>query len=607
MIRTALILAAGIGTRLGKLWESQPKGFLPVDGITLIERSIRNLLANGIEKIFVGTGFKKEFYEELKIQFPFIECLENPHFSSTGSAATLVRFENLITEDFLLLESDILYEPLALQTLIFHNRPDCILASGETSYGDEVFLEADERYNLTSMTKDRDAIREPYGVLVGISRISHRTFLEATDFILRSRSPLLNYEDVLTALAPEIPIHIIKVPNLVWCEVDDEHHLSIAKTQIAPKLHVTENIGFPIRSILYTPGPATTTNSVKRSQIVTDQCPREKAFGDLLSYLTDELTAFVAPTDRFTAVLLNGSGTAAVESMLSSVVDERPVLIIENGAYGRRMCEIAHAYDLTTVEYKSPWTEALKLEELEKVIDAQTDKIGYLAVVHHETTTGLVNDLTAIGDCCRRRGITLLVDAMSSYAALPIDMVDQNVACLAASSNKNLQGLPGVSFVVAEKEKLERTSDFKRRNYYLDLYAEYYFMRKNRQMRFTPPVQTLYALRQAVIETKIEGIECRYQRYTAIWQVLVDGLQRLELNCLIPVDHQSRLITAIAEPDKPGYSFEAMHDYLLDRGFTIYPGKLQDTNTFRIGTIGDLTIDDMGLFLVALEDYFSTL
>lgn len=361
------------------------------------------------------------------------------------------------------------------------------------------------------------------------------------------------------------------------------------------------------RTILLNPGPATTTDSVKFSQVVPDICPREKEFGHLMEHVSIELTRFVGDPAHYMTVLFGGSGTAAVESMISSVLDNEMAIIINNGVYGKRMCEIAEVYGLNFLEFRSAPDAPIDLDALERVIKTSGRRISHLAVVHHETTTGLLNDLKAIGELCGRYQIDLLVDAMSSYAAVPIQMKEMNIRYLASSSNKNLQGMPGVSFIIAEKSKLESLKDKKPRNYYLNLYAQYQYFSKTLQMRFTPPVQTIYALKQAIDELKQEGIKERYERYTKSWKTLMNGITRLGLLTIVPETHHSKIITAIVEPDCPGYDFKEMHDYLYSKDITIYPGKLDGLRTFRIANMGDITYKDIETFLELLERYFNSI
>ncbi|WP_297417189.1 2-aminoethylphosphonate aminotransferase [Clostridium sp.] len=367
------------------------------------------------------------------------------------------------------------------------------------------------------------------------------------------------------------------------------------------------------RNILLNPGPATTSDTVKLAQVVPDICPREKEFGDVMEFVSKELTNFVGSNDEYTTILFGGSGTAAVEAILSSVVDYRTILIINNGAYGKRMCEIAEAYNLNYIEFKSSPIEGIDLNELEKILkahnfdDAKSDNdyISHLAVIHHETTTGILNDIKAMGEICKKYDIEMIVDAMSSFAGMPISMNEMNIKYLASSSNKCIQGMAGISFVIANKESLENTKTIKPRNLYLNIYKQYLYFRDNYQMRFTPPVQVLYALKQAIIEAKEETIEKRYERYKACCKILWDGLDKLKLKKLVDEQNSSMLLTSIIEPEIANYSFNDLHDYLYNKGFTIYPGKIASQTTFRIANIGQIYPENMVKFIEILEEYFA--
>ena len=369
------------------------------------------------------------------------------------------------------------------------------------------------------------------------------------------------------------------------------------------------------RNILLNPGPATTSDTVKLAQVLPDICPREKEFGDVMEFVSKELTNFVGSNDKYTTILFGGSGTASVEAILSSVVDDRTVIIINNGAYGKRMCEIAEIYNLNYIELKSSPIEEINLNKLEEIIKThnsdsiRSDKtpISHIAVIHHETTTGILNDIKAIGRICEKYEIDMIVDAMSSFAGIPIDMDEMNIKYLASSSNKCIQGMAGISFVIANKESLEITKNIKPRNLYLNIYKQYSYFKDNYQMRFTPPVQVLYALKQAIIEAKEETIEKRYERYKDCCEILWGGLDKLKLKKLVNKKASSMLLTSIIEPKIEGYSFDDLHDYLYNKGFTIYPGKVSSENTFRIANIGQIYTGDMNKFIEILEEYFNQL
>jgi 2-aminoethylphosphonate-pyruvate transaminase len=362
-------------------------------------------------------------------------------------------------------------------------------------------------------------------------------------------------------------------------------------------------INYIKRNILLNPGPATTTDSVKMAQVVPDICPREKEFSELMEYVSIELTSLVADSNDYTSILFGGSGTAAIESLLTSVIpQEKSVLIVNNGAYGKRMCQISSRFNINYVEFQSSPIEPIELNKLEDDLKSNNN-ISHVALIHNETTTGLLNNLDDIGALCKKYDVQLIVDAMSSYAAIPIDMKRQNISYLAASSNKNIQGMAGAGFVIAEKSLFKSLKNIKPKGFYLSLYEQYDNFVKTKQMRFTPPVQVLYALKQAIIEAKKEGIENRYLRYSKSWELLTNTLKDWGLKYLVEDKYHSKIITSVHIPD--GINFNEMHDYFYEKGFTIYPGKVADFNTFRVANIGQIDSDDIEKFLKFLKNYLN--
>jgi 2-aminoethylphosphonate-pyruvate transaminase len=476
--------------------------------------------------------------------------------------------------------------------------------------GDEVYIEADENNNLKNMSKQKEELNSIYAELVGLTKLSYTTFQRLCDeaHTLFQLNQAIDYEYGLVKISEKTNVYIHKLDNLAWCEVDDEGHWARATTIVYPIIKAREGIQHAVKkNILLNPGPATTTDTVKYAQIVEDICPREKEFGETMEFISTELTKFVGNPEKYTTVLFGGSGTAAVESVLSSVINNGTAVIINNGPYGERMCKIAEVYGLNYVEYKSSAEQAIDINDLEIFIKKLSTNVSYLALVHCETSTGLLNDIEQIGEFCAVKNIEMIVDAMSSYAAVPIDMQKMNISYLAASANKNLQGMAGVSFVIANIERLEKTEQMKPRNLYLHLYDQYRYFQMNKQMRFTPPVQTMYALKQAIIETQWEGIERRYERYSKSWTTLTDGITRLGLTYLVPEAHHSKIITSILEPSDEKYNFDIMHDFFYRQGFTIYPGKIDKLETFRVANIGDITYRDIEKFLHLLEQYLKAL
>lgn len=359
------------------------------------------------------------------------------------------------------------------------------------------------------------------------------------------------------------------------------------------------------------PGPATTTDSVKYAQVVPDICPREEEFGALVDWIQNALIKFVGTPGRHACVLIGGSGTAAVEMVLSSVVPHNSaLLVINNGDYAKRMIKIAETYKMRAIEFASPDNKEIDYPALERCIveakaELQHEKhaLSHLAVVHHETTSGLLNRMEPLGALSRKHGLSLISDAMSSYAAIPIDMDSEGIDYVISSSNKNLQGMAGVGIVLCSKTALERSQHIARRNLYLNLFDQYHYFLKTKQFRFTPPVQTLYALKKAIEETMAETVSARYMRYLESYRVLRQGMVNLGFKVLVPDALSSGLITTFHEPRDARYSFTQMHDYLYRHGFTIYPGKISRHRTFRLANIGDINKKDIEDFLHLLRQY----
>lgn len=357
------------------------------------------------------------------------------------------------------------------------------------------------------------------------------------------------------------------------------------------------------RKILLNPGPATTTDSVKLAQVVPDICPREKEFGDLMKSVGSDLVKIAKGEGEYAAVLFASSGTGAVESVISSVVSpDKKILIINNGAYGKRMVDIAKAYTIPFLELKYNWSCPVELTDVAEKIESDGN-VGYLAFIHHETTTGQLNPMTDLCRIAKAHNCVTIVDAMSSFAGLPIDVKQEQVDFLISSANKCIGGMAGVSFAICRLSELEKVKDYPRRNVYFSLYDQHAYIVKENQMRFTPPVQTMYALRQAISEFFEEGAENRFSRFQKSWEVLYQGLSEIGFKFLISRENQSGILTAIYEPEDKKFNFDQLHDLLFKRGFTIYPGKLDDDKkTFRIANMGAIDYHDIENFLVTLKE-----
>lgn len=352
--------------------------------------------------------------------------------------------------------------------------------------------------------------------------------------------------------------------------------------------------------MLLNPGPANTTAAVKQAMTKPDICPREQSFGQTLGRVRDGVTRVVHDGDTYTSVLFGGSGTAAVEAAVASAVPEHGrLLVVDNGSYGARIADIAAAYG---IEHDVLAFGVGGVVDVERVQQALSEKrYTQLAIIHHETSTGILNPVSEVGAVCRAQGVEMIVDAMSSYAGIPIDIEAMGADFLVSSSNKCIQGMAGLGFVICKRARVADMAPVRGRSLYLDLGAQHRFFEQHGQMRFTPPVQVVYALEQALLEYFEEGAEGRHRRYVDNWKVLDAGMLALGFKRLLPEQVLSRILTSYIEPDHPQYSFDALHDGLFSRGFTIYPGKGAAKATFRLANMGDMTRQDMTRFLDALQ------
>ena len=354
------------------------------------------------------------------------------------------------------------------------------------------------------------------------------------------------------------------------------------------------------RNILLNPGPATTTDSVKQAQIVPDICPREKDFQDLMSSIRKDLVKIAGGNKNYTAILFAGSGTAAMEATMCSVVPEdHYAVIITNGVYGLRFCSIASANQIPDIRIEHPSGKAIELDRIKNILERGIN-IGATFVTHHETTTGILNPINEIGKIVKENGAPYVIDTISSFAGVPLSIKKCKADFIMSTSNKCLQGMAGVSFVIAKKDALEKTR-FNMRSVYLDLYNQHKYLEEHGQMRFIPPVQSMYALRQAIDELFEEGLENRQERYKKNHQLLVKGMKDRGFKLFLTqqVDH-SNILETFYEPKN--FDFKQFHDKLYEKGFTIYPGKLTKEKTFRLSVMGDLHTIDIQNFLVAVTE-----
>ena len=355
------------------------------------------------------------------------------------------------------------------------------------------------------------------------------------------------------------------------------------------------------RNILLNPGPATTTDTVKLAQLVPDICPREREFGDLMRELCENLLKVVhADPADWTTVLFCGSGTIAMDACVSSLVPaEGKLLIVNNGAYSARAAEMACAYSVPHIDLKFPIDGLPDLAEVERTLVENPD-IAAVYTTHQETGTGILNPVREIGALAHAHGAVMIADTISTYAMIPFSVDEMNVDVCMSSAQKGIQGMTGLSFVLAKKSVLAAAKAYPVRSYYTNLIMQYEGFEQTGEMRFTPPVQTVYAAKRALAEYFAEGETKKWARHTRTIEAIHAGLAELGLKEAIPRAIQSGLVVAVEYP--ANFDFLRVHDYCYERGYTIYPGKMQTSSTFRLCALGAIDEADIrGFFRVFKE------
>jgi 2-aminoethylphosphonate-pyruvate transaminase len=343
--------------------------------------------------------------------------------------------------------------------------------------------------------------------------------------------------------------------------------------------------------ILLNPGPANTTRSVREALVMPDLCHREPEFFDMMRECRQRLTRLAACAEHFAAVLFTGSGTAAVEAVLCSAVPrDRALLVVNNGVYGERLVRIARAHGIASEVLACGFTTPVAPTDVAAALRARPD-VSHVAVVHHETTTGLLNPVMDVARVAARAGRRVLIDAMSSLFGEPLDVDANGVDFVMASANKCLQGIPGIAFVLGRRSALEALAGQPPRSVYLDLHGHYATQERD-NTPFTPAVQVLHAMRQALVELEAEGVAARIARYAESARVLRHGMTALGFEILVPEGARSNILTTFRL--LPGLAYDPLHDAMKRRGYVIYAGQGDiRTYAFRVSNMGTLTPRDM--------------
>ncbi|KAE9658883.1 2-aminoethylphosphonate--pyruvate transaminase [Pseudomonas sp. PB105] len=353
--------------------------------------------------------------------------------------------------------------------------------------------------------------------------------------------------------------------------------------------------------ILLTPGPLTTSSRTRQAMLV-DWGSWDDRFNQLTASVCTRLLAVLNGADSHHCVPLQGSGTFAVEAAIGTLVPRNgKVLVLINGAYGKRLAKICEVLGRDFSTFETAENEPTTAADVDRLL--QADKgTTHVALIHCETSTGILNPLPEIAQVVKNHGKRLIIDAMSSFGALPIDARDVPFEALIAASGKCLEGVPGMGFVFAEKQALAAAQG-NCHSLAMDLFDQHSYRVKTGQWRFTPPTHVVAALHEALLQYQEEGgLPARNQRYTDNCQALLDGMAELGLRSFLPAAIQAPIIVTFHAPQDPHYQFKDFYERVKAKGFILYPGKLTQVETFRVGCIGHVDAADMGAAVSAIAE-----
>jgi 2-aminoethylphosphonate-pyruvate transaminase len=358
--------------------------------------------------------------------------------------------------------------------------------------------------------------------------------------------------------------------------------------------------------ILLNPGPVNVSERVRKALLRPDICHREPEFADMLQRIRQKLLqAFVPGAEAdYTAVILTASGTAAVEAaLLSSIPLGKRGLIINNGVYGERMSQIFGLHRLGVSEFRLDWTTRPDPERLRLAL-RQHQEVHAVGMVHHETTTGLINPVKEIAEVVDSQNRVFILDGVSALGGEPLDIAGPHIYMVAGTAGKCIQGFPGISFVLIRKGFIERMRTYTKRSWYLHL-PHYYETEERGSIPFTPAVQLCYAFEEALDELLEEGVANRIQRYGHLAKALRHGMHALGIRPVLPPEVQSNTITAYYLPN--GLTYQTLHDRLKEQGYVIYAGQGQlESKIFRVANMGVLTEQDLNGFMSAFQRIVET-
>lgn len=605
----AIILSAGEGRSLFPLTKDRPKTLLPIGGSSVLERLLGQLQRFGISEAIVVVGYKKEgVFEALKNMRKQsgmrVRLVENEHYATTNTLYSLWMAEkHCLGSPILLIDGDVVCDDEILARVLQASQEAVLAVDSCRVMGEEeIKVRAGRSGHVLALGKE---IAEGSAEFLGIAKFSallSRDLFRTAKRILDADHQAEYYEAAFSQLCHHgRKLYALDVAGKQWVEIDfltdyEEALRLFGSRQELREFHTSRRTH---RQYLFCPGPVLISSKVREALIASEIGHREVEFSELLNRVRMKLARVfgVKNFHKYADVVLTGSGSAANEAVLGTAGPGKRLLILSNGEFGERLIDLAKFLELDVEALKLRWGLPIHVEEVERLL--RRNRIDAVCIVHHETSTGMLNPIDRIGALAKRYHKEFYVDAVSSIAAVPVDVEENEITFCTGSANKAIASVPGLSFVCGKKAAFDALKTARSRSRYLDLYKHFYYHERHYQTPNTPAVNLFFALDAALDDILGTGLERTFAKYQALATQLRLGLKELGFQFFIPEENMSPVLTTVELPQ--GFEADEFHDRLKRLGYITYPGKgvLRD-RVFQVANIGELSARHVTAFLRAL-------
>ena len=577
------------------------KALVVVGGLPLLVRNLRTLHAAGIEEAVVVTGYQDErvraALDSYHLSIP-VTVVHNRDWR-LGATHSLLAAAGWVEDQTVLVPSDHLYPPSLIRRILAAKVPEGSLLLAVDRRMDEVFDE--DQCLKVRLDEDRATevgrdLERADGFCPGIIRVSARHVANLARLVDDVEVSLI---DSLRAMARRGRLRTVDVETERWISVTSPQARRYAELLLQLHGDTLETSYSGEHAVLLNPGPVATTPRVKAAVGARDMCHREPIFTDLLDSVQRKLKVVFGADEEHEVLIVTASGTGGMESALTTFAPRgKKLLVPRNGAFGERLVEIARHHDIEVVEIGDAWGAPIDLPAIERALDADP-AVGAVAMIHHETSVGVLNPVAAVGELTRARGVPFIVDAVSSLGSEDVDVVRDKIDVCVTSANKCLHAFSGLASICVRRQAWEAVAADRPRGYYLDLRRYRAFLLERMQTPFTPAVNTLMSLNAALDELIETGVEARRAHYARLSDRVRAGLRSLGLELLVDPERASHSLTIVEVP--AGMTYQQIYQGLKDRGFIVYESKgALAGRTFQVANMGALEGVHVDEFLAAM-------